>query len=922
MYLNACPAISIASSCTSGDGQGQLGAAVLRDLTLSNCEATGDYDGRGGGICLDYPQEGHSIRSCEFTSCTANASSEGGGALTVGLRSDFNQYATIFEYCFFRKNNRAITNQGHDLYIRNSGRDYFTTAANRGPFNKATCSTRTPETKPNHYCSCDGNEADGWLDEDDRIYEPDVYVHPESINEDSGKCGFTNDSTGACANLEVALLTERLQQGKLIILLGGIHTKQKSQLLIADNFFNKVSIKGVATEENNSIALHFDNLFSQEPWIQLDSSNTAGLSLQNVNLSILGSSSTTTHSHGNEPDAATFENVLFEIAGNLEFQSVTISSQSTDITCSHSIIKLTSGSISMTAVKFESFTLINSPLISWMGGEITLDGSNPLTLSKMKFENCKAESGKGGAIYLDIGNSDNYLLTDLSFGTGDFANSAESGNNIYLSTSKLESLASAQIHLSIEANDKSDFLYTDTSNSSNIINEHLNTNSERKIEISDSNHYINPSSWSNTQLTIQVSNGQAPTIECGSADQFPTSAAVSLSSLIFEWSTSITATLFDRTGGTLTLSSCTLNLPASSSHSLFSLGGTSNAVLLLTSVTIKRASGMTQMSKPLITLTSNAQLTIADGEFSNISLNEGNGAVVSNNNSISTPHTISISGTSFDGCVAPNGDGGALHITLSSSTKLTIGNELDNNLIFKNCQALPLTSEQSNDESTEGHGGAICIQVEDGFTVSSESGNVNPLIQNVQFGKEEEKNEASVGPDIFVSGAFQKLVSSTNFPVLDQWVKDPTTNPPQYNEGWDTQAMGYKQGASDSPIPLLTLRYEEDKKKESLAAGAVAGISIGAVFVVALIILVVVLLVLWKTHKGCFKRKVQAVEDEEMRKEDTEAQEIDSQETKEEEEKAEEEAGSKEDETQEQAPPEELAQEEHTGEQVAQLLSQ
>lgn len=564
MRLTGAPTAIISDACNEGEWKDQLGGAVLRDLTVSSCRATNV----GGGIAFECPTEGYSVRNCEIIGCHSSGGSDGGGGVWMKLNTAFNHPAILFEYCFFNNNVASATDQGHDLYYCEYSGGYFTADADQGPLNKETCSTRTPETHPTHYCSCDGSVADGWLLAGDRIREPqDIFVHPASTNTDTRNCGFRPDSIGSCNSIEIALKTDSVSKGQSIILLGGVHSKEQSQLTIADNYSKRLVIQGQTENENTSIAINIPTSFAPLSWIKLESSNTAGISIQNVNISVTAPESPS-KSRGNEATAATFNSLLFEIAGNLELTSVTLSSDPT-ITCAQSIISLTSGSASFSATNFENFTFSGSPLISCIGGVI--------------------------------------------------------------------------------------------------------------------------------------------------ASQEPT-----------------------------------------------------------TFLSIVRQSG------------SGSSFEVA-----------GDGS-----------QAVAISNATFNNCTSNDGDGGAVYITLGANSKLTIGAALANDTFFKNCQAKSLTSGHSNEDSTTGHGGAICLQALDGFTVSSTSESLNPLLQNIRFGTHSEKNDAPIGPDLFVSGSVEVLVNEEHFPVLNQWVGTCSNGSEELIEGWETQAIGIDKETA-ALVPLLLYRFKK-----------------------------------------------------------------------------------------------------------------
>lgn len=166
-------------------------------------------------------------------------------------------------------------------------------------------------------------------------------------------------------NIEVALQTERTLEGDSTILLTGTHTKEQKQILIDSTFKKQVIIQGEPNGSNQNITISLFTDFIAASWLKLAYSSMAGLSIQNVNISLQPSSP----SSGYNPS---FQASLFEISSHLVLNSILFSSTTSapSLLCCKSLIPLYCGSISFTGVKFENFTLINSSLISWTSGDI------------------------------------------------------------------------------------------------------------------------------------------------------------------------------------------------------------------------------------------------------------------------------------------------------------------------------------------------------------------------------------------------------------------------------------------------------------------------------------------------------------------------------------------------------------------------
>ncbi|KAK2948789.1 hypothetical protein BLNAU_16239 [Blattamonas nauphoetae] len=211
------------------------------------------------------------------------------------------------------------------------------------------------------------------------------------------------------------------------------------------------------------------------------------------------------------------------------------------------------------------------------------------------------------------------------------------------------------------------------------------------------------------------------------------SAVITISSLRILLPTSIDSTqLFDVTGGTLQISSCSFS-PLTELPFSFGLICGSGEQVILESTNVSSAS---LSSVPLIS--SSCSISISHSRFSSIVLSEGDGCVI--NSAISSiSNSLKLSACTFSDCSSA-GDGGCIAVTV------TAGSLLISHSSFSRCSSLA-------------RGGALLMDFSNLISFEQYK------LDTVSFGRGDDKNMAATfGNDVFVIG--RNLESQI---VASQW---------------------------------------------------------------------------------------------------------------------------------------------------------
>lgn len=438
------------------------------------------------------------------------------------------------------------------------------------------------------------------------------------------------------------------------------------------------------------------------------------------------------------------------------------------------------------------------------GGGIILDsdecfyniGYNETVTS---FSGCNAI--RGGGIYLQTNTYEaNFVLTNIKFGITNKDNTATVGTNIYFLCPYLESVVTKEVFpalLSLTSQnnayigcvgdnaggDTYDLLkildgsiqsssYTlyageggSDSNNCNSANTKCGSfdGAFDKIMFKDITLYVVGNIYSTESIVLNKKSynitGQddSSIIKTNANSQFTLIKDTSFNNLKFDLYGSISSSLLNIRGGSLSLF-----------HTIFSPSPSSSSSSLLNSYSNQASNEdvCCLQSSLIYKGDSTGDITIVNTSFLNIE-SRGSGGVISA--VLNEEDSLNITGSSFVNCKSLNGNGGAVSADVKKGSTCTIDKSKTNSTSFKSCGTIqdnydyvPIWDEDKT-SADSGKGGALYLSVE--------STTVTLKVAGLDLGTSEngDGNSASEGYDVYVSSEdLSDVVNYETFPYLSK----------------------------------------------------------------------------------------------------------------------------------------------------------
>lgn len=416
------------------------------------------------------------------------------------------------------------------------------------------------------------------------------------------------------------------------------------------------------------------------------------------------------------------------------------------------------------------------------------------------FSGCNAI--KGGGIYLQTNTYEaNFVLTNIKFGITNKDNTASVGSNIYFLCPYLESVVTKEVFpalLSLTSKDNAyigcvgdnaggnafDLLkildgtvqtssYTlyageggsDSNNCNSVDTKCASFDGAfDKIKFVDLTLYVVGNIYSTESLVLNKKSyniaGQSDSsvIKTNANSQFTLIKDTSFNNLKFDLYGSITSSLLNIKGGSLSLFHIIFSPSSSLSSSSSLLNSYSNEV--------SNEDICCLQSSLIYKGDSTGDITIVNTSFLNIE-SRGSGGVISA--VLNKEDSLSITGSSFVNCKSLNGNGGAVSANVKEGSTCTIDKYESNSTAFKSCgtiqdnyEYVPIWDEDTT-SANSGKGGALYLSVE--------STTVTLKVAGLDLGTSEngDGNSASEGYDVYVSSEhLSHIVNYENFPYLSE----------------------------------------------------------------------------------------------------------------------------------------------------------
>lgn len=520
----------------------------------------------------------------------------------------------------------------------------------------------------------------------------------------------------------------------------------------------------------------------------------------------------------------------------LLLSSLTVTSESNELKVRYGLIYTGGGSLIVDHCTFSQFTASGD----WGSGDKELIRIlNNIVINGSTFDGFNNSNGDGGAIYISL-NSIKYIyiesaygepvfkrnnairggaisvyisdyysgcpslpFSNMIFGTGEEANTANNGKNIFIEFSMLERVATKFIFPFLEGVEEGGNLFEAYRGARNpdqtvydlvsIINEKLATGPSELFIGTTTNTETdcsNDKDQLRNSLTEALSKVSFRTIKVkvvsnvtlGSFEIYglgfniegsDSNVYIIPNDITIEENAAAGQLSFDiYTDSSFTNLKFLLNDKVSGEIiNIFS--GTTT----LTSVSFAPESGMCVTLSPIVNIDKFGNAVFDQCSFKNIERmpKPQNFEIMSDTAAIYAYlfyyNKLIIKGCEFENCFVSNGRGGGLYVYLSSDSSLTMGESGGKNTTFKRCKIYTeyysyyhIIEEETGYIET-GNGGAIYMRVKD---IPKEL-----IVGNITFGENEEGNEGRLGYDLFILSYFaEELLTDEYFPFLKEKGED------------------------------------------------------------------------------------------------------------------------------------------------------